>query len=447
MIHSRVIAALVVAATPAVAGPLLPQEDITWLSAFAADVIEASRVAPGEKVGDIGPNTSGGPLIRPGGRGAYPAFWIRDYAMSLDCGIIPAAEQRHLLLHTAAYQQDELLELMTGSVVPPGSIPDHISFDGKPIFFPGVLDDYEKQGGPRWGKLPSLDDQFYFIHMAAEYVGQCGERAVLAEKVKNIPLLDRLERAYRMPPSRPNGLVFAEVDRRGVNFGFFDTTVHTGELLFASLLKWQAAMELVQLTGDPARGQAYRQEAEAIAEAVRVTFPRKDGWLRASTGMSGQPDVWGTAFAVCLGVLDAQQQQRAAMALAQACKAGTITWRGQIRHVPTDLDFSDSSSWEKSYVPKNTYQNGAYWATATGWVCRAVATVDETAASQLAGEYIAALRADDFRKGDTYGAPWECMHPEGNHRQNPVYMTSVTVPLAILGKTELLPGELNRSVK
>jgi len=123
-------------------------------------------------------------------------------------------------------------------------------------------------------------------------------------------------------------------------------------------------------------------------------------------------------------------------ALTDAYREGTIAWQGQIRHVPTDLDFSEASAWETSYVPKNTYQNGAYWATPTGWVCAAIAKADEAAARRLAGEYIAALRADDFRQGEEFGSPWECMHPQGDHRQNPVYMTSVSLPLAVLSAME-----------
>jgi hypothetical protein len=413
------------------AAPLLPPQDLAWLRELTAAVIDASRVAPGASVGQYGPNTSGGTLLRPGGREAYPAFWIRDYAMSLDCGIIPASEQRHMLIHTAAHQQDEPVELKTGSVLPPGSVPDHISFDGKPIFFPGILDDYEKQGGPRWGKLPSLDDQFFFIHMAAEYVRQTQDQAILTEVVDGLPLFARLEAAYRMPPSREYGLVYTTEDERGVNFGFFDTTVHTGDLLFASLLKWRAALQLADLAGDSEQAKAYRADVDRIAKAIDETFVREDGWLRASTGTSGQPDVWGTAFAVHLGILNAERELAAAKTLAQAYDAGTIAWHGQIRHVPTDLDFSEESAWERSYAAKNTYQNGAYWATPTGWVCAAIAKVDEAAARRLAGEYIAALREGDFRKGDTFGSPWECVHPENNHRQNPVYMTSASLPLSV----------------
>ncbi|WP_459076856.1 hypothetical protein [Arenibacter sp. M-2] len=78
---------------------------------------------------------------------------------------------------------------------------------------------------------------------------------------------------------------------------------------------------------------------------------------------------------------------------------------------------------------KNTYQNGAYWGTPTGWVCYAIAKTNFKLAQKLAKEFIDDLRENDFRKGLEYGAPYECFHPSG-HRQNPLYMTTVSCPLA-----------------
>jgi hypothetical protein len=70
--------------------------------------------------------------------------------------------------------------------------------------------------------------------------------------------------------------------------------------------------------------------------------------------------------------------------------------------------------------------------------------VDILAARTLASEYIAELREGDFRKGPEFGSPWECMHPDGAHRQNPVYMTSVTCPFAAFRRMdkELKEGKL-----
>jgi len=422
---------------------LLNENDRLFLEAVTAAVVEASRVPPGAKVGEIGPNVTGGTVIRPGGRNCYPAFWIRDYAMSLDSGLVTPDEQRHMLLLTARHQQDEQWDLPSGSVVPPGAIADHITFGDKPIFYPGTLEDYDGQGGPRWGKLPCLDDHFFFVHMAAVYVRTAGDAALLEQAIRGETLIERLEGAFGVPPARPDtGLVYCDAEARGITFGFVDTVTHTGELLFCSLLKYQAALEMAGLydrLGHDGDAQRHRDLAARLQRAIQETFAFESGMLRASTGKSAQPDVWGTAYAVYVGALDDAHARRACEALAQGCRGGTIAWRGNVRHVPTDGDFSDTTAWEVALAKKNTYQNGAYWGTATGWVAYAVAQTDRALAQQLALEYIAELREGDFRKGLEFGSPWECMHPDGNHRQNPVYMTSVTCPLAAFKRAEGAP--------
>jgi len=116
--------------------------------------------------------------------------------------------------------------------------------------------------------------------------------------------------------------------------------------------------------------------------------------------------------------------------LASSYKKGYLAYNGNIRHILTCDDFNDSTSWEISLAKKNTYQNGAYWGTPTGWVCYAIAKADKDIARQLANEYIGDLRLNDYRKGDEFEAPYECFHPSG-HKQNPVYLTSVTCPYAV----------------
>lgn len=421
------------ASAPAI-DPILSADEMAFLEDITADVLEASRVPPDAKVGDIGPNTTGQTLIRPGGRNAYPAFWIRDYAMSLDAAMITPEEQRHALFLTASHQPDAEIVLPSGSVLPPGSIPDHISFGNVPIFFPGILEDYPAQGGPQWGHYPCLDDQFFFIHMAYAYWKQIGNNEFLREPVRGKTLLQRLEAAYEMPPARADtGLVLTTEEKRGVNFGFFDTTVHTGDLLYCSLLKRQAALELAELMGalgESGRANRYKNAAQTLGAAIERTFQMDNGYLRASTGLSAQTDVWGTAFAVYTRALSTEAERAACDALLRSLRDGTISWQGGIRHVPTNADFNADSAWERSYAEKNRYQNGAYWHTPTAWVCYAVAKADPLPARQLAQDFIAHLRADDFRKGDAFGAPWECRHEEELHRQNPVYLTSVSCPLA-----------------
>jgi hypothetical protein len=401
---------------------------------LTADVLEASRVYPGQSVAGYGPNATGGTLIRPGGRDCYPSYWIRDFAMSLECGLVSPAEMEHALRLTASRQQSSDWHTPSGSLVPRGAIADHITFDGKPIFFPGSMD-YDKQGQP-WGYYPSLDDHFFFVDIAWQLISQGNRLDILDAVIEGMSLLDRLDLAFAVPSvDADTQLVCCDEEKRGVSFGFTDIVVHTGYLLFCSLLRFRAAKQLaqmLQLRGAQQRAQAYEAIAQTAATSIRSTFALENGLLKASTGKSSQVDVWGSAFAVYCGLWDGEDGQRACRALAHALSQGTIAWRGNIRHVPTDGDHSAESAWEQvvGQWPKNHYQNGAYWNTPTGWVCYAVAQVDQRAARQLATEYVDQLREDDFRQGPEFGAPYECIHPQGDHRQNPVYLTSMTCPLA-----------------
>lgn len=230
--------------------PPLPKEDVAWLEQMTRDVLEASRVRAGESVAGHGPNRTGCTLIRPGARDDYPAFWIRDYALSVDCGLISMNEQLPLLKLVAASQalgpQPKLLP--SGSQVPGGSVPDHVTFAGTPIFFPGTVDDEAHQGGSTWGAIPLLDGGPFFVHLVHAYVVRSGDVAVLRSSVKGVEIVERLRAALAMAPRRPDGkLIRVDPDDRGINFGFDDAILHTGELLFASLLDFRARLELADL--------------------------------------------------------------------------------------------------------------------------------------------------------------------------------------------------------
>ena len=413
---------------------LLQTEDLAFLKQMVKDVMDSSRIYPNQLISDnFGPNLTGGILIRPGGRNSYPAFWIRDYAMSIQSGFVTQEEQKHMLLLTAKTQSDEFKFTKWGSFIPKGAVADHIRIDdGKPIYFPGTYS-YENQGDKKWGMQPPFCDQFFFIQMAFHYVTSFSAFHSLNENINGIRLLDRLELAYQMPPTDSiTGLIEVNNENRGVDFGFRDAIYITGKLCFASLLKYQASLQLAHLfqeLGDKKKALMYKNEATKIKKSIIKTFKNKDGMLFDSTETSAQVDVWATSLAIHFDVLLGNNRLKAAKHLLQGYISGELSQNGNIRHILKSDDFNENSSWEKSLVPKDTYQNGAYWGTPLGWVCKAIAYVDQIAAQKLASEYIQDLREGDFRKGGDFGAPWECFN--GNAKQNPVYLTSVAVPFII----------------
>ena len=416
---------------------LLSENDLLYLKELTRDVVESSRIVPGQKIADeFGPNNTGGTLIRPGGRSCYPAFWIRDYAMSLESGFVTSEEQKHMLLLAASTQCDQPWITNGGSMVPVGAIADHIRIDdSKPIFFPGTYD-FNGQGNKKWGMTPPYCDQFFFIHMAYYYMKTTSDFQLLTTEINGVRLIDRMEMAFKVPPTRQNGvIVYTTDDFRGVDFGFRDAESITGQLCMPSLLKYKSAMQLAELFDKINRtdkADTYRNLAMRLKDEIPRVFADKRGMLLASTGKSKQADIWSTALAVYYGILEGDSQEKTCRFLRDAYKKGTLANRGNIRHVLTTDDYNESTVWESSLTEKNSYQNGAYWGTPTGWVCDAIARVDIEAAKQLAKEYIDDLRAGDYRKGTDFGAPWECYNSKS--AQNAVYLTTVSCPYIVFSQ-------------
>jgi hypothetical protein len=434
------------------ANQLLDLEAMEFLKGIAAATVKAAHVPPGAfKIGG-GVNTTGIPLIIPGG--SYPAFWVRDYAMSLDCGLIGPDEmlpQLKLIAHCQSGPEEH--KSMSGATIPPFSIPDRIQMDGAPVIV--ALGMYQPTFP--WGPLPPADNHFYFIHIAWAFWRDTKDAAFLNEQVDGLTILDRLIKAFHATITDPQtGAVVSTHWRRMIGFGFQDSIVLLGAMCFATLLRWRAAKQLADLCRAANRPEAekeFQTIAQTIADNIMPLFsdPKEiGGWLRAATKQCRQPDVWATLFALHLGVLppEAEKRARDTVAKAVAASGNVIEYQGAVRHVPTTHDFSDKSAWEKP-LPSGRgkrYQNGAYWHTPTGWLIQALKPVDPSLAKGVFDRFIAHLREYDYRKKETGsrmdstlsshkpGAPWECFGINLDHAQNPVYMTSVTLPLSVLQK-------------
>lgn len=419
---------------------IISKEDLIYLKVITRAVLDSSRIRPGQSMPpSFGVNNTGGTLIRPGGRDTYPAFWIRDYAMSLETGMVSVEEQRHMLKLTAATQCDQTWITKGGSMVPYGAIADHILVNSSiPVYFAGTYDP-EQQGTHAFGMFPPYCDQFYFIKMAHHYVNSTADLKMLNTEINGISLISRLETAFHVPPSdRKTHIVYSIENYRAVDFGFRDAIHITGDLLYPSLLKYEAALELSDLfkkRGNGEKAARYKAIAAAIKVEIPVKFADEDGMLRASTGKSAQRDVWGTALAIYLNLLPSSVANKASQALAAAYKAGNLAYKGAIRHVLKTDDFNTTTSWEGA-IPEttlNSYQNGAYWFTATGWVAYAISKTDKVSARKLTQDYITELRLTDYRRGSGFAGPLECFYPP-SYTRGPVYLTSVSCPYIVFNK-------------
>lgn len=408
--------------------PLIEPEDLEFLRGLARATLDSATRS--DSLFDIGFSA-----ITPGGN--YPSIWVRDLSMASGCGLISSATLlKHLrLIASTQNGPDERVMGQGKAVIPPWAIPDHVRFDGQPVFYPGTYSSGDDQGGEPFGVCPPIDDSYEFIQLAHSVWQASGRAEFLEEAVGRHSLHSRLLSALAAPPcDMETGMVRTDAERRAVGFGFYDTVYLTGSLLFPSLLRYRALREFGEL--EAALGMADRKEhLEAHRAQIRTHLApvfERDGWLIAATEVGRQPDVWGTIYALYLGVAQGSLRKRLQKTVVEAVRKGTITYQGAVRHVPTDRDFSKDSAWEKTAgVPKNRYQNGAYWHVPSGWLAKVLWEVDKPLARRLVKEMIAHFREEDFRRGG--GAPWECLHPQENYRQNRVYLASATLPLEALG--------------
>jgi hypothetical protein len=189
-------------------------------------------------------------------------------------------------------------------------------------------------------------------------------------------------------------------------------------VLFSSLLFVQASRQLAELLEVVDRADESRhwsEEAERVSAKIREVFwDPQVGLLRAATSKCREHDIWGSAFAVYLRV--ASQQQ--AMTIARYFKAhyGAIVQKGQIRHLPGGV------YWEQARR-RDHYQNGAFWATPTGWFVYTLDLVDRELADQTVIDLV-----NDFRQR---GCLEWCF---GETAQLPNYLASGTNPLAGIRK-------------
>jgi hypothetical protein len=303
-----------------------------------------------------------------------------------------------------AFTRKELLDacqLFINAAHVEGAGVDCVKFTGEPIYEPGY---------GTMGDNPVADGSQFTIDVAWQTFQETKDAAFLRKN------LDKLVKIMRAAPSNPtNGLIHIKPggwDR--CPYGFTDSVRKQGDELFSSLLYVQACRQLADLLAvahRSAEAREWRREAVHIESNIRETFwDDHIGLFRAATISCRQPDIWGSAFAVWLNVATPQQ----ARAIAQYFKNhyAEIVQRGQIRHLPGGV------YWD-SACARDTYQNGGYWATATGWFAYTLDLVDPN----LADQTILDMIADFQQRGVT-----EWVYGDQTAVKN--YLASAAMPLA-----------------
>jgi hypothetical protein len=401
--------------------------DLDYVHEVASEVVDSAMVKEGGKIPGGPENVTGFTVRVPGGtQNYYPAFWIRDAAMMLGGDLVPVKEVEGWIRLVASVQPGHLgLKFDHGLVVPPYSIPDHITLKGEACWFPGA---YADQGVGNYGFLPPADDAFYFVQMVYEQFRLSGKADFLNQQVKTgwgeHPLSEVCVRAFDSVDYDPTTALVTCDSKPGkgrVDWGFCDSVTKTGSCLMPSLLRWQAAKRLAVMFRRLQRNEVatdLEKQAGLIQGNLWPSLVGAHGMMFSATGLGSKDDIWASSFAVSIGILSRSGEASLARHLLSLYKAGGSVAEGQVRHMPPTGQFG--GFWEKASSGQNTYQNGGYWATPTGWLIVALDKVDHAAARKLFSEYVASLRS---RRAA--GAPYEWINPATGAFVNGNYASSV----------------------
>jgi hypothetical protein len=333
-------------------------------------------------------------LYTPDGKGNYAALWTRDFAYMVEhtADLMPAEHIEAGIRYLIKGQRED------------GVVPDRVRPDGVPVFV----------AGPENNPLgePNLDNPMFLVIAADVYL----KRLPTVKRKTLFPEWARsLDKGMDWVPRSAHGLVYNNPDKPHSPYGFTDTVCKTGELLMETVLYWSACQRMAKWHrqyGSTAKAGDYAARAQRIAENLGRLWNEKAGAFLAASVDCRQVDIWGNAYALSVGFPLGKRKGTVQQTLVR--RYVDYMWKGQVRHL------FQGEYWERLLipVPRDRYQNGAYWATASGWVMQAIHPVNPRLSRSLFEELIT-----DFREHGVY----ECVHPE--HRQLESYVVSACNPL------------------
>jgi len=309
----------------------LSEEQVQWMKEATLKQLEGCRIK----------GAGGTWLHTPDGVGNYKALWTRDFCYMVEYAgdLMDPNEIKASIIYLLRGQRED------------GCIPDRVNVAGQPVYSPGP------PGKPMADN--ALDNGSFMALLICSYVHQYQDEALFRE------VEPQLSKALDFISIANGGLVYNDPDDPQCVYGFTDIVKKTGNLLFSSLLFYKANLEMYQLCkkykiGTPS---VYKERYENVQKNINALWNDDHGLFWAADIGCRQLDIWGSAYAVEVGITSGEQSKRIAEFLVE--HIDEIAMKGQIRHLPLS-----EGSWDQLFKPceEGTYQNGAYWATPLAWV-------------------------------------------------------------------------------
>jgi len=175
-----------------------------------------------------------------------------------------------------------------------------------------------------------------------------------------------LYNALNVTTLNPNGtgLAWISPSRQLIGYGFQDGEYMSGDVLYSSVLYWNATNILAGLYEEVGGSEFATQATSLRAQAAHVKAQiTKELWsdelgafVAATELESDRISVWGNALAGASGLANATQSALIYGGLFRDREA-EIFFEGQVRQVPAP------HFWDSTHTGPHAYQDGAYWGT------------------------------------------------------------------------------------
>jgi len=329
----------------------LSAEKIQWMKEATLKQLKGCRV-----------KGAGGTWIHtPDGVGNYKALWTRDsyYMVEYAGDLMDPHEIKASIYYLLNGQRED------------GCVPDRVNVAGQAVYSPGPPDKPMADN--------ALDNGPFMALLVCSYVSQYQDEALFRE------VEPQLLRGLDHTSVKESGLVYNNPKHPQCVYGFTDIVKKTGNLLFSSLLYYKANLEMYQLCkkyecGNPA---IYKRRSESVRQGIHKLWDEDSGMFWAADLDCKQIDIWGSAYAVEVGITSEIQTRRIAGYLADHFDETVM--KGQVRHLTRS-----EGGWDKLFIPceEGSYQNGAYWATPLAWMIPVYARINPSLAGDMLNEVI-----------------------------------------------------------
>lgn len=313
-------------------------------------------------------NTDAGISVwEPDGGLSYGAAWTRDQAMMMEGYLDYFAPAEIGAIATYWLSKCNLLT---------GEVPDHILLNGTVVFKPGP--------SGTWGSRAPIDGNFFLLQFFWLHYVMTGSASLYSANSTDLLALIETGVSY----NGSTNCVNISDSTPYVGWGFMDTAILSGDVLYCSILAvraFQMAAEMEFSLGNSANASALLERANLIKSGINSTLvvraagsgaylaapynAREIAWGElATTKGANQVDLWGTAMLAWCEIVSPTDAKAIGNFLNYTVNANTDNYvRGGLRNITKATDYTANTecyqaTWDTAPT-YGTYQNGGFWPT------------------------------------------------------------------------------------